>query len=207
MTESVIFYTNPMSRGQIARWALEEAGVTYEQRLLDYGTTMKGPDYLAVNPMGKVPAIAHGDKVVTECAAICAYLADAFPAAGLAPAPDARSDYYRWLFFGAGPLETAVTNNYLKWVPDAEQQRMVGYGSFEHVLDALETAVAGKAFIAGDRFSAADIYIGSQIDWGLQFGTIPTRPAFETYVAPLRERGAYKKAKAIDAALMAEMPK
>ena len=207
MTEPIIFYTNPMSRGQIARWALEEAGVEYEQRLLDYGTTMKGPEYLAVNPMGKVPAIVHNGHVVTECAAICAYLADAFPAAKLAPEPDARADYYRWMFFGAGPLETAVTNNYLKWVPDEEQQRMVGYGSFEHVLDALEAAVAGKAFIAGERFSAADIYVGAQIDWGLQFGTIPTRPAFEDYIGPLRERGAYKKAKAIDGALMAEMQK
>ena len=207
MSASMIFYTNPMSRGQIARWALEEAGVDYEQRLLDYGTSMKDPAYLAVNPMGKVPAIVHDGHVVTECAAICAYLADAFPDAKLAPDADARAAYYRWLFFGAGPLETAVTNSHLKWVPDAEQQRMVGYGSFEHVLDALETAVAGKAFIAGDSFTAADIYIGSQLDWGLQFGTIPTRPAFEAYVAPLRERGAYKKAKAIDGALMAEMQK
>lgn len=207
MSASMIFYTNPMSRGQIARWALEEAGVDYEQRLLDYGTSMKDPAYLAVNPMGKVPAIVHDGHVVTECAAICAYLADAFPDAKLLPEVDARADYYRWLFFAAGPLETAVTNSHLKWIPDEDQQRMVGYGSFQHVLDALETAVAGRSFIAGERFSAVDIYVGSQLDWGLQFGTIPTRPAFETYVAPLRERGAYKKAKAIDGALMAEMQK
>jgi glutathione S-transferase len=198
----LIFYTNPMSRGQIARWMLEEVGQPYEQVLLDYGTTMKAPDYLAINPMGKVPAIKHGDRVITECAAICAYLADSFPAAGLAPPLENRADYYRWMFFGAGPLETSVTNNYLKWVPTPEQQLMVGYGSFERVVETLEKAVQGKAFIAGNAFSAADVYVGSQIDWGLQFGTIPKSDILETYITPHRERAAYKKAKAIDAALM-----
>lgn len=202
MTETIQFYTNPMSRGQTARWALEEAGAPYEQHLLDYGTTMKAPDYLAINPMGKVPAIVHRGGVVTEVAAICAYLADTFPEAGLLPDPSARADYYRWLFFGAGPLESAVTNHYMQWEPTPEQQAMVGYGNFAAMADTLETAVAGKTFIAGDRFSAADIYVGSQLDWGLQFGSIPTRPAFEDYVAPLRERPAYKRAKAIDADLM-----
>lgn len=203
MSDPVQFYTNPMSRGQIARWALHEAAAPYEQHLLDYGSTMKDPAYLAINPMGKVPAIVHEGHVVTECAAICAYLAEAFPDAALTPEPEGRADYYRWMFFGAGPLETAVTNNFLKWVPDEEQQRMVGYGSFEAVLDALETAVAGKAFIAGNRFSAVDIYVGAQIDWGLQFNSIPTRSAFEDYIGPIREREAYKQAKAIDGALMA----
>ena len=205
MAEPILFYTNPMSRGQTARWALEEAGAAYAHRLLDYGTTMKAPEYLAINPMGKVPAIVHEGRVVTEVAAICAYLADAFPEAGLAPEPAGRADYFRWLFFGAGPLEAAVTNRHLKWEPTPEQQGMVGYGSFDAAIDALETAVARKQFIAGDRFSAVDIYVGSQLDWGLQFGTIPTRPAFEAYVGSLRERAAYRKAKAIDQALIAEV--
>jgi glutathione S-transferase len=205
MADPIIFYTNPMSRGQIARWALEEAGVDYEQRLLDYGTTMKGPGYLAVNPMGKVPAIVHNGHVVTEAAAICAYLAEAFPEAGLAPTAAGRADYYRWLFFAAGPVETAVTARALGLEAPADKAMMAGYGSFDATIDALETAVAGKAFIAGDRFSAADIYVGAQIDWGLQFESIPTRPAFEDYIGPLRERGAYKKAKAIDGALIAAM--
>lgn len=196
------FYTNPQSRGQIARWMLEEVGAPYEQVLLDYGTTMKGADYLAINPMGKVPAIKHGDTVVTEGAAICAYLADAFPDAGLAPPLGERGDYYRWLFFAAGPAEQAITNSYMKWEPAEEQKMMLGYGSFEAMRQVLIGAVAGKQFIAGDRFSAADVYVGSQIDWGLQFGTIPTDPALEAYVGPLRERAAYKKAKEIDQALM-----
>lgn len=201
----LIFYTNPMSRGQIVRWMLEEVDAPYEQRLLDYDTTMKDADYLTVNPMGKVPAIVHKGKVVTECAAICAYLADAFPDAGLAPAPTDRADYYRWLFFAAGPMEQAITNNHMKWMPTAEQMRMVGYGSFETMLDVVESAVSGKAYIAGNRFSAADVYLGSHLDWGLHFGTIPERQAFTDYVAPLRERPAYKRAKEIDNALIAEM--
>jgi glutathione S-transferase len=194
-----------MSRGQIVRWMLEEVGAPYESRILDYGTTMKDAEYLAVNPMGKVPAVAHGGQVVTECAAICAYLADAFPETGLAPDPADRADYYRWLFFTSGPVEQAITAKHFGVEPEGEQQRMAGFGSLPAALDALESAVAGKAFVAGDRFSAADVYVGSQIDWGLQFGTIPSRPAFEAYVAPLRERAAYKRAKEIDNGLIAEM--
>jgi len=205
MADELIFYTNPMSRGQIARWMLEEVGAPYEPRILDYGTTMKDADYLAVNPMGKVPAVVHDGKVITECAAICAYLADAFPEAGLAPDVADRADYYRWLFFTSGPVEQAITAKHFGVEPDADQQRMAGFGSLPAALDALESAVAGKAFVAGDRFSAADVYVGSQIDWGLQFGTIASRPAFEAYVAPLRERPAYKRAKEIDNGLIAEM--
>ncbi|SEH15115.1 glutathione S-transferase [Sphingopyxis sp. YR583] len=205
MAEDLIFYTNPMSRGQIVRWMLEEVSAPYEQRILDYGTTMKDGAYLAVNPMGKVPAIVHNGDIVTECAAICAYLADAFPEAGLAPAPADRADYYRWLFFTSGPVEQAITAKHFGVEPDTEQQRMAGFGSLPAALDALESAVAGRAFVAGDRFSAADVYVGSQIDWGLQFGTIASRPAFEAYVAPFRERAAYKRAKDIDNALIAEM--
>ena len=198
------FYTNPMSRGQIARWALHEAGAEYEQHLLEYGTTMKAPEYLAINPMGKVPAIVHDGKVVTECAAICAYLADAFPAAGLQPTPDERADYYRWMFFGAGPLEAAITNRSMKWEPTAEQQMMAGYGSYDHAVAALEGALSGRAYICGSRFTAADIYVGAQVDWGLQFGSLPSNAAFEAYASRLRERDAYKAAKAIDGALIAE---
>ena len=141
------FYTNPMSRGQIARWALHEAGADYEQHLLDYGTTMKAPEYLAINPMGKVPAIVHDGKVVTECAAICAYLADAFPNAELQATPAERADYYRWMFFAAGPLEAAIINRSLKWEPTAEQERMAGYGNYDHAVGALESALSGKNYV------------------------------------------------------------
>ena len=139
----LIFYTNPQSRGRIARWMLEETGADYETIVLGYADSMKGPDYLAINPMGKVPAIKHGETVVTEGAAICAYLADAFPDAGLAPTAGSklRGPYYRWLFFAAGPVEAAITNRSLKVEPTAEQQRFVGYGSFEATIDTLEKAL------------------------------------------------------------------
>lgn len=197
------FYTNPMSRGQIARWALHEAGAEYEQHLLEYGGSMKAPEYLAINPMGKVPAIVHDGKVVTECAAICAYLADAFPDAGLQPTADERADYYRWMFFSAGPVEAAITNRSMKWEPTAEQEMMAGYGSYHKAVAALEGALSDKDYICGNRFTAADIYVGAQVDWGLQFGSLPTNAAFEAYAGRLRERDAYKAAKAIDGALIA----
>ncbi len=201
---SVTFYTNPMSRGQIARWALEESGAIYETVLLDYETTMKQEPYLSVNPMGKVPAIVHDGRVVTECAAICAYLADAFPDAGLAPLPAERADYFRWLFFGAGPLEQAVTNRAMGFAPTEAQHRMAGYGNYDLAVDVLEKAVAAHPYIAGDRFTAADVYLGSQVIWGVAFGTLPKRAAFEDYIGRLTGREAYQRAKAIDEALIAE---
>lgn len=207
MTDSITFYTNPMSRGQIVRWMLEEVGAPYEQVLLDYGTTMKAPEYLAINPMGKVPAIRHGGHVVTECAAICAYLAEAFPEAGLAPTADERADYYRWLFFAAGPLEQAITNTALGFVVPADREAMAGYGNLEGAADALVGAVSAREYVAGDRFTAADVYIGSQISWGLEFNTLPKRPAFEAYAARVTDRPACKRARGIDMALIAEAQK
>ncbi len=205
MTESLTFYTNPQSRGQMVRWMLEEVGAPYETVLLDYGTTMKGADYLGINPMGKVPAIKHGVHVVTECGAICAYLADAFPAAGLAPLPADRADYYRWLFFAAGPVETGFQVKAMGWEAPPERQMMLGYGHFEIMIDTLERAVSGKAFIAGGQFSAADVYVGSEIDFMLNFKMLESRPAFDAYLAPLRARPAYQRAKDIDAALVAKV--
>ncbi len=206
MALPLIFYTNPMSRARIVRWMLEEVGVPYETRLLEYGTTMKSPAYLAINPSGKVPAIQHGDQVVTECAAICAYLADAFPQAGLAPPLDRRGDYYRWLFFAAGPVEAVTTNQSLGIEVPADKRRLVGYGSMETVVDTLADAVCRHDYIAGDAFSAADVYAGSQIVWGLMFGSLPARPQFDGYVARITSREAYKRANAMDDALMPASP-
>jgi glutathione S-transferase len=208
MTETLTLYTNPMSRGRIARWMLEEVGCSYDTVLLEYGTTMKAPDYLAINPMGKVPAIRHGETVVTEAAAICAYLADAFPDAGLAPPPGnpTRGPYYRWLFFGAGPVESAVTARALGLLAPAERAAMAGYGSYEDVINALETAVSGPGpYLCGEQFTAADLYLGAQIGWGMQFGTIEKRPAFETYFARIVDRPAAKRASALDDALTAQV--
>jgi glutathione S-transferase len=204
MTDELVFYTNPMSRGRIVRWMLEEVGEPYRTELLEYGTTMKAPAYLRINPMGKVPALRHGETVVTECAAICCYLADAFPHAGLAPAPGdrLRGPYYRWMFFAAGPLEAATTNQAFGLEVPAERRAMAGYGSLADVTAALEGALGEREYLVGDRFSAADVYVGSHIGWGMEFGTIEQRPAFERYVARLRPRPAAIRAREIDDALM-----
>jgi glutathione S-transferase len=198
VADDLVFYTNPQSRGRIVRWMLEEVGAPYRTEILEYGTTMKAPEYLAINPMGKVPAIRHGNEVVTECAAICAYLADAFPQAGLAPPIPDRARYYRWLFFAAGPLEAAVINTSLGFVVPEESEVMAGYGNLTTTLDALESAIAATPYVTGERFSAADVYIGSQISWGLQFGTIEKREAFTEYAARVTDRDAYGRANELD---------
>jgi glutathione S-transferase len=207
MTEELVLYTNPMSRGRIARWMLEEVGVPYKAEILNYGTTMKDESYRAINPMGKVPTIVHGKQVVTECAAICAYLADAFPAAGLAPQPAQRADYYRWMFFAAGPLEAAVSNRALGFEVPPGRERMIGYGSFTDVMNALEIALRSNPYVAGEKFSAADVYVGSQVGWGLQFGSIEKRPAFEQYFGRLAQREAYQRAAEKDDVATAELQK
>lgn len=201
----LILYTNPMSRGRIARWMLEEIGQPYRVELLDYKTTMKASHYLAINPMGKVPAVQHGDTIVTETAAICAYLADAFPEAGLAPPlrDQRRGPYFRWMFFAAGPYEAAVTNKAFGFEVPAGREISTGYGSYTAVMDALEHAVGQGDFILGDQFSAADVYVGSQIAFGLMFGTIEKRPAFEAYAQRLAARPAAQRAAALDDALIA----
>ena len=203
---SLTFYTNPMSRGRIVRWMLEEIGHPYETVLLDYGTTMKGPEYLAINPMGKVPAIKHCDTVVTEAAAICAYLADVFPDAGLAPPSGnpRRGPYYRWLFFAAGPVEAAVTAKSLGLLAPTDKKMMAGYGSFEETIDTLEHALRPGPYICGDHFSAADVYVGSQIGFGMMFGSIEKRPIFEDYFGRIVARPAAVRANQIDDGLIAE---
>jgi glutathione S-transferase len=200
-------YTNPMSRGRIARWMLEESGLPYEAVILDYGTTMKASDYLAINPMGKVPTLVHGDAVITECAAVCAYVAELVPDKKLAPpiGSAARAAYLRWLFFAAGPVEAAVTAKAFGLLVPAEKSDSAGYGTFDAVMRTLEHAVSkASPWLCGEDFTAADVYVGSQLSWGLQFGSIERRPAFEPYVARLREREAAKRAAAIDDALIAK---
>jgi glutathione S-transferase len=204
MADDLVFYTNPQSRGRIVRWMLEEVGQPYRTEVLAYGPTMKTPDYLAINPMGKVPAVKHGETVVTEAAAICAYLADAFPQAKLAPPPTdrLRAPYYRWMFFAAGPLEAAVTNKAFGFAVPPEREASVGYGTYDRVLGALEKALSSGRYLLGDTFSAADVYVGSHIRFGLMFGTIEKRPAFAAYLERATARPTYKRANELDDALM-----
>ena len=198
---TLTLYTNPMSRGRIVRWMLEEIGAPYGVELLDYGTTMKSPAYLALNPMGKVPTLVHDGQVITECAAICLYLADAFPKAGLLG--QNRAAYFRWILFAAGPLEAAVTNHALGLTPPPEREQMIGYGTYAAACQTLQTAMT-TPYIAGEAFSAADVYVGSQIGYGLQYGTIPATPALTDYWDRIKDRPARLRAEAADDALMPE---
>jgi glutathione S-transferase len=198
------FYTNPQSRGQTVRWMLEEVGQPYDTQILGYGTSMKDPAYLAINPMGKVPAIRHNGKVVTEVAAICCYLADAFPEAGLAPGPTDRADYYRWIFFTSGPVEAAFTARAMGWEVPPERQAMAGFGNYEIAMNTLEKALTGKTYIAGNRFTAADLFVGAMVNFMLSFKLLDPRPAFTDYAERMTDRDAYRRAREIDAKLAAE---
>lgn len=161
---------------------------------------MKSPEFLAINPMGKVPALVHDHTIITETAAIIAYLADAFPEADLAPIPGTRErgPYYRWLFFAAGPFEAAVMDKALGLHIPPERKVSVGYGSLEDVLDTLEAALTPGPYLLGGNFSAADIYVGSQLGYCMRSRVIPPRPAFETYVHHLQSRPAAIRATALD---------
>ena len=209
MADALVLYTNPMSRGRVVRWMLEEIGQPYQVEVLDYASTMKGPAYLAINPMGKVPALCHGEAIVTETAAICAYLADAFPQARLAPPPGdrLRAPYYRWLFFCAGPYEAASSNKVLGFVVPPERERMMGYGNIGKVLSTLEAAVSSGDYLVGNSFTAADVYVGSQIGFGMMFGMLEARPAFERYWQRLSARPAFVRAKQLDDEKAVELQK
>jgi glutathione S-transferase len=203
------FYFNPMSRAQIARWALHEADADYDPVFVDW--TDKPAGLLEANPMGKLPTIIHHhrghDHVVTEAAAICHYLAE-MSAPALLPKDEEKADYFRYLFFASGPVEQAVVANSMGWkVDEPQKQGMVGFGSYDRTMDALETMLDGRDYVCGSRFTMADVYVGSQIDWGLSFKSMPSRPTFEAYAERLRGREAYKAAKAIDMKLIEEAQK
>ncbi|WP_225026300.1 glutathione S-transferase family protein [Xinfangfangia pollutisoli] len=195
------FYTNPMSRGRIARFMLEEIGQPYETVFLDFGPQMQTPEYRAINPMGKVPALVHDGHVVTEAAAICTYLAMTFPEKGLMA--DDKAAFFRWMFFGAGPLEQAVVNNSFGWVPKTPQDSgRTGYGSLDRVSLSLTQHLSKHAYFADDRFTAVDVYVGSQIGWGLRFGTLPANDTLTRYWDRIRSRPALAAANAKDDAAL-----
>ncbi len=202
---SLTLYHAVPSRSSIVHWMLEEVGQPYERHILNLkrGDHRK-PDYLAVNPMGKVPALRHGDVVITEAAAICCYLADAFPQAGLSvPAGDTRRGVYlKWLFFGPSCVEPAVTDKAFK---RAEQppRGTLGYGDYDTVMDVLGAAIRTGPYLLGQHFTAADVVIGSGLRWGMMFKLIPDRPEFVAYTARLAERPALKRATEKDAQIMA----
>lgn len=197
---ALTFYTHPMSRGRIVRWMLEEVGAPYETVALDYAGTMKAAPYLALNPMGKVPTLVHDGAAVTEVPAIITYLAQTFPDAGLMPRDSAA--YYRWMFFAAGPVEQAVVNTSLGWVPTPDKEGRTGYGNLKRVVDTLTQHFARHSFACGDAFSAADVYLGSQIGWGMRFGTLPGNDTLATYWDRIKTRPAMARGASLDDALM-----
>ena len=197
MAEEIVFYHNPRSRSQMVHWMLEEAGAPYRIVPIDFEKAEnRTPSFLALNPMGKLPTIVHRGTVVTETGAIIAYLADAFPAAGLAPSPDdaRRGTYYRWLFFGAGCIEPALVDKMMNR-PPVERKGAVGWGSYDDVIATLKTALAPGPWLLGEKFSAADVYVGSEIRWAMMFGApgVKGEKVFDDYVVRLSARPAAKR--------------
>lgn len=202
--QNLTLYTNPQSRGRIVRWMLEELEIPYETEVMEYGS-LKSPEYLAINPMGKVPAIRHGDTVVTEVAAICAYLADRFPERGLAPAPDSteRGTYYRWLFYAAGPLEMAITTKAFGWEIDDEKAVAAGCGLYQTAIDTLEQAVRNaRPWLCGEQFTATDVVVASYLGFYTMMKMMEPRPVFEEYVKRAEARPAAVRANEKDDALV-----
>jgi len=207
MSDVITFYTNPFSRGRVVNWMLEEVGVPYDLKLVNLEKgEQKDSAFLALNPMGKVPTIVHRGVVITETSAICMYLADAFPAAGLAPAisDPARGTYLRWFFFAASSLEYALMD---KAFPRAGTPHVgqLGYGTYERALGALEHALRPGPWALGDRFSALDVYLGSQMGWTLMTKVLEPRPLFTEYVARCNERPAWKRMSERNSGLIAEI--
>ena len=199
MTAKIDFYTNSMSRGRIAHWLLEELGEPYETHWVEYGEAIKSPEYLAINPMGKVPALVFDGAVITECAAIMTFLAASYPEKGLIPADaGALADFYRWMFFTAGPVEQATSTKAMGWSAPEDRKQMLGYGSMEDTLAALEAAVDKGPWVCGDQFTAVDVYLGSLIGWGMQFGTVEERSGFKEYVGRCYQREASQRANDIN---------
>lgn len=194
------------SRSSIVRWMLEEIGEPYDLHVLDMAKgENRSPGYLAVNPMGKVPALVHDGVVITEVSAICCYLADAFPQAGLAaPIGDKRrGPYLKWLFFGPSCVEPAMMDRAFKRAEEAPRAAL-GYGDFDTVMDVLAAAVKTGPYLLGEQFTAADVVIGSNLRWGMMFGLIPQQPEFLAYVERLNARPALQRATGLDAELKAK---
>lgn len=194
----ITFYHQPESRGRVARWMLEEVGAPYETKLVNWGKEMKSPEYLDINAMGKVPALVHGDQVITEVAAICAYLADAFPSQNLAPHPEKRGDYYRWLFFTAGPFEQLISFDSVQYEIPPQKEGFLGCGNKEVLYNALSEKLKQSTYVCGEQFTAADVYLGAYIGWWIQYGLIPKRPEYELYFHTISNRPAFKRANELD---------
>ncbi len=201
---TMTLYTNPQSRGRVVRWMLEEIGQPYDVKVMTFGGDIKSPDYLELNPMGKVPTLTHKGTVITEVVAICTYLADRFPEAGLAPALDSpeRGSYYRWLFFVAGPYEMATTAKAYGWEITDENASAVGCGHIQDTLNTIEQTLAKQPYLCGDQFTTADLLMASYIGWHMMMKVLEPNPVFSQYVERCENREAARRADNLDNALM-----
>lgn len=204
MSDLLLYHASP-SRSSAVLWMLEEIGQPYDIHLLSLDAKEnRQPDYLAVNPMGKVPALKHKGAVITEAAAICTYLADEFPQAGLnVPIGDARrGPYLKWLFFAPSCIEPAVLDRFLKH--EGGPQRMIGWGDFDSVLGTMQKGLATGPYLLGDKFTAADVVMGSAVRFGMVFKMLPELPEFKAYSARLGARPAMQRAQAKEAEFAAK---
>lgn len=201
---TMTLYTNPQSRGRVVRWMLEEIGQPYDVKIMSYGGDIKSPQYLKLNPMGKVPTLTHKGAVITEVAAICAYLAEQFPEAGLAPALDSpeRGSYHRWLFFIAGPFEMASTAKAYDWEITEENAMAVGCGRIQDTLNTIEQTLAKQPYLCGDQFTTADLIMASYLGWQTMMKVLEPNPVFSEYVERCEKREAARRADGLDNALM-----
>lgn len=203
---SMVLYTHPHSRGRMVRWMLEECAADYEVVTVPFGTTMKSPDYLAVNPMGKVPALKVGNTVITETAAILTWLAEYFATGRLIPPAGTaeRGQYYRWLCF-AIHFEYAVMDKWQGVSSGAERRKAIGYGDFDTVLNVLHQALSGRDYLLGDAFGVLDLYLAGLLHWSAQVAQVlpDDDGVFAHYVARTSNREACRRAAALDNELLA----
>ena len=204
---TLTLYTNPHSRGTNVRWMLEECGADYDTVGVPFGAEMKAPAYRAINPMGKVPALTHGDTVLTETAAILTWLAERYPEKALIPeaGSDARGEYYRWLCF-ALHLEYAAVDRWRGVENNAEQRKAIGYGDFDTAFAVLQERLRGREYLIGDRFSALDLYYSGLLPWLIhRVQVLPAESVYLDYMNRHLARPAHQRAIALDEALLAEM--
>lgn len=205
--EKIVLYTHPQSRGRNVVWMLEECGAEYETVLMNFGEDLHSPAYLAVNPMGKLPALKYGDTVITEASAIITFLADLFPQAKLAPAQvdGQRGEYYRWLFYTASSVEAALMEVAFQLPIQPSMRKSLGYGSMEQVIATLDGQLSKQSYLLGEHFQGCDLLLAGLLMFAIRSGALSPTPAMQAYLARITERAAYQKMLQMGEAQMAQL--
>ena len=205
--EKIVLYTHPQSRGRNVVWMLEECGAEYETVLMNFGEDLHSPAYLAVNPMGKLPALKYGDTVITEASAIITFLADLFPQAQLAPAQvdGQRGEYYRWLFYTANSVEAALMEVAFQFPIQPAMRKSLGYGSMEQVIATLDVQLSKQSYLLGEHFQSCDLLLAGLLMFAIRTGTLSPTPNMQAYLGRITERTAYQKMLQIGEKQMAQL--